>query len=90
MLLWGGATRFRKFLLCAPGDISADQIAQPTEGEGYQGAFVCHCTDCRTITASMFATNFIVSTSHLKYNRGEDQLKSYGQSETIGSATAIP
>lgn len=33
----------------------------------------------------MFATNFITLTSHLKYNRGRDQLKSYGQSETIGS-----
>lgn len=58
---------------------------QPTVGPGYQGAFVCHCSDCRTITASTFATNFTIALSHLKYNRGKSDLKLYGQSTTIGS-----
>lgn len=33
----------------------------------------------------MFATNFTVMKTHLKLLRGEDQLRSYGQSNTIGS-----
>jgi hypothetical protein len=33
----------------------------------------------------MFATNFTVMKSHLKLLRGEEQLRSFGQSATIGS-----
>jgi hypothetical protein len=29
----------------------AVQIEVPTEGEGLVDAFLCHCTDCRKITA---------------------------------------
>ena len=29
----------------------AVQIEVPTEGEGLVDTFICHCTDCRKITA---------------------------------------
>jgi hypothetical protein len=58
---------------------------QPVEGEGLIETFVCHCSDCRKITASMFASNFTVADTHLKHLRGRDNLKKFGQSDTIGS-----
>jgi hypothetical protein len=39
----------------------AVQLAFPTQGPGLLSTFVCHCTDCRKITASMFASNFSVA-----------------------------
>ncbi|KZP23504.1 hypothetical protein FIBSPDRAFT_910238 [Athelia psychrophila] len=63
----------------------AVQLAFPTQGPGYLGAFVCNCSDCRKLTASMFATNFTVADSHLKHLRGRETLKTYGQSHTVGS-----
>jgi hypothetical protein len=33
----------------------------------------------------MFATNFTVALSHLHYVRGQDSIKTFTQSETIGS-----
>lgn len=32
----------------------AVQIEVPTEGEGLVDTFICHCTDCRKITARYF------------------------------------
>jgi hypothetical protein len=32
----------------------AVQIEVPTEGEGFVDTFICHCTDCRKITARYF------------------------------------
>lgn len=63
----------------------AVQLAFPTKGPGLIDTFVCNCTDCRKITASMFASNFIVADSHLKHVRGRDNLKSWGQAQTIAS-----
>ncbi|CAI6099093.1 unnamed protein product [Clonostachys chloroleuca] len=45
--------------------------------------FVCNCTDCRKITASMFVSNFTVRDSHLRHIRGQENLKVFKQSETI-------
>ncbi|KAI8676311.1 CENP-V/GFA domain-containing protein [Fusarium sp. Ph1] len=56
---------------------------QPLSKPGFVFAFVCHCSDCRKITASMFTTGFIILDSHLKHVRGEAKLKQFGQSETI-------
>lgn len=53
------------------------------------GTFVCNCTDCRKITASMFASNFIVEDSHLQHLRGRDALKAFGQSKTIASGNTM-
>lgn len=63
----------------------AVQLAFPTEAPGLVSTFVCNCTDCRKITASMFASNFTVLDTHLEHLRGKDNLKSYGQNATINS-----
>ncbi|KAJ4332857.1 hypothetical protein N0V87_008070 [Didymella glomerata] len=63
----------------------AVQIEVPTEGEGLVDTFICHCTDCRKITASMFASNFVVKDSHLKHVRGEDKLTRFRQKDTIAT-----
>ncbi|KAH6887654.1 Mss4-like protein [Thelonectria olida] len=63
----------------------AIQLAFPTRGPGLVSTFVCNCTDCRKITASMFASNFTVADTHLRHLRGHDILKTYSQSKTIGS-----
>ena len=62
---------------------------QPTQGPGLIDTFICHCTDCRKITASMFATNFIVADTHLKHLRGQETLTSFSQSKTIASGKAM-
>ncbi|KAH7371143.1 Mss4-like protein [Pyrenochaeta sp. MPI-SDFR-AT-0127] len=63
----------------------AVQLAFPTEGPGLAMTFVCNCTDCRKITASMFASNFTVDDKYLKHLRGQANLKQSGQSDTIAS-----
>lgn len=63
----------------------AVQIEVPTEGEGLVDTFICHCTDCRKITASMFASNFVVKDSHLKHVRGEDKLTRFRQKDTTAT-----
>ena len=63
----------------------AVQLSFPTQGPGLLGTFVCHCTDCRKITASMFASNFTVADAFLTHVRGRDNLTAYGQSHTIAS-----
>ncbi|KIY02518.1 uncharacterized protein Z520_00983 [Fonsecaea multimorphosa CBS 102226] len=63
----------------------AVQLKFPTEKPGFITSFVCNCFDCRKITASMFASNFIVADSHVTHLRGKDNLTSFGQSKTIES-----
>jgi hypothetical protein len=63
----------------------AVQLAFPTQGPGLLSTFVCHCTDCRKITASMFTSAFSVLDTHLTHIRGRDNLTAYGQSHTIAS-----
>lgn len=58
---------------------------QPTSKPGLFNTFVCNCTDCRKITASMFASNFTIDDKYLKHLRGEDNLKVYTQTKTIAS-----
>jgi hypothetical protein len=48
-------------------------------------SFVCNCTDCRKITASMFATNFCIADKFLVHERGQEKLTQYGQKQTIAS-----
>ncbi|PVH98776.1 hypothetical protein DM02DRAFT_719177 [Periconia macrospinosa] len=59
------------------------QLQFPTNAPGLVTTFVCHCNDCHKITASMFASNFIVRDEYLKHLRGKEKLKTFGQSETI-------
>ncbi|KAK1075561.1 hypothetical protein LTR48_009241, partial [Friedmanniomyces endolithicus] len=53
------------------------QLELPVEGEDMVNSFVCNCNDCRKITASMFACNFIVKDSALKHVKGQDKLTEY-------------
>ncbi|GAC71961.1 hypothetical protein PANT_5d00148 [Moesziomyces antarcticus T-34] len=71
---------------CFCGNI---QLSFPTVGPGFHGTFVCHCTDCRTVTASMFATNFTVALSHMEFVRGKSCLKQYAQSTTIATGNTM-
>ena len=52
---------------------------------GLVGTFLCNCTDCRKVTASMFATNFTARDSHIRYVRGEDNITRWGQAETTAT-----
>ncbi|KAF7316403.1 GFA domain-containing protein [Mycena indigotica] len=63
----------------------AVQLAFPIEGPGLINSFVCHCSDCRKITASMFASNFTIDDRYLRHVRGKENLKTFAQSKTIGS-----
>ncbi|CAF9902972.1 MAG: hypothetical protein ALECFALPRED_000087 [Alectoria fallacina] len=58
---------------------------QPTQGPGLVDSFICNCTDCRKITASMFASNFTVADTHLKHLRGRANLTTFSQSRSIAS-----
>ncbi|PSN68051.1 hypothetical protein BS50DRAFT_600017 [Corynespora cassiicola Philippines] len=58
------------------------QLAFPISGPGYVNSFVCNCTDCRKLTASMFTSGFIIDDDYLKHIRGQSNLKSYAQKET--------
>lgn len=52
-------------------------------------SFICNCADCRKLTASMFASNFCVDDKYLKHLRGQDNLKTWGQKETIASGNTM-
>ncbi|KAH8897234.1 hypothetical protein GQ53DRAFT_743026 [Thozetella sp. PMI_491] len=67
----------------------AVQLAFPTQGPGLLSTFVCHCTDCRKITASMFSSGFSVLDTHLTHVRGRDNLTAYSQSHTIASGNVM-
>ena len=66
----------------------AIQLEFPTQRPGLVDTFICNCTDCRKITASMFASNFTVADTHLKHLRGRDNLKTFGQSRTVASGSS--
>ncbi|OJJ71412.1 hypothetical protein ASPBRDRAFT_179807 [Aspergillus brasiliensis CBS 101740] len=67
----------------------AVQLAFPTHPPGLTNTFICHCTDCHKITASMFATNFIIQDPYLKHLRGKETLTQYSQSKTTVSGKAM-
>lgn len=62
---------------------------QPVDGPDLIDTFICNCVDCRKITASMFASNFIVADRALTHVRGQDKLKSFGQSATIATGNTM-
>ncbi|KAI9690944.1 MAG: hypothetical protein M1822_008564 [Bathelium mastoideum] len=67
----------------------AVQIAFPTEAPGLVDSFVCNCTDCHKITASMFASNFIADDNYVRHLRGEDNLTSWSNNKTIQSGNTM-
>ncbi|KAK3061495.1 hypothetical protein LTS18_006075, partial [Coniosporium uncinatum] len=54
----------------------------PTKAPGLVDTFLCNCTDCHKITASMFASNFVVLDTSLRHLRGQSNLAVYSQSKT--------
>lgn len=64
-------------------------IPQPTQAPGLVDTFICNCADCHKITASMFATNFIIQNSYLKHLRGKETLTIYSQSKTTVTGKAM-
>lgn len=52
-------------------------------------SFVCNCSDCHKITASMFASNFTINDKSLKHLRGEDKLTRFAQSQTIATGSVM-
>ncbi|KAG9524799.1 hypothetical protein KCU93_g6130, partial [Aureobasidium melanogenum] len=62
---------------------------QPVEGEDVTQVFVCHCLDCRKLTASMFTTAFVVRDTSLVHKRGESSLGTYARSDTIASGNTM-
>ncbi|KAK5076845.1 hypothetical protein LTS08_006016 [Lithohypha guttulata] len=65
------------------------QLEFPTEGEDFVDSFICNCTDCRKITASMFASNFIVNDSAVKHLKGQDKLTKFSQNKTIATGNTM-
>ncbi|KAK5108542.1 hypothetical protein LTR62_008199 [Meristemomyces frigidus] len=61
----------------------------PAEGDDFVDSFICNCTDCRKITASMFASNFIVKDKAITHLKGEDKLTRYAQSATIATGNTM-
>ncbi|KAE9406069.1 hypothetical protein BT96DRAFT_963625 [Gymnopus androsaceus JB14] len=41
------------------------QLKFPTQGPGLVDSFICNCHDCRKITASMFASGFMIDDHYL-------------------------
>ncbi|KAF9628961.1 putative threonyl alanyl trna synthetase sad protein [Lasiodiplodia theobromae] len=67
----------------------AVQLSFPTQGPGFIDSFVCNCSDCHKITASMFASNFTIADTHLTHLRGRENLTSYSQSRTVASGNTM-
>ncbi|TIA46526.1 hypothetical protein D6C79_05146 [Aureobasidium pullulans] len=61
------------------------KLELPVEGPDFLFAFVCHCTDCRKLTSSMFTSGFAVNNTAMKHIRGEEKLTKYSQKKTIES-----
>lgn len=62
---------------------------KPTHGPGLVDVFVCNCTDCHKISASMFSSIIIVADTHLTHVRGQENLSTYSQSRTVESGNTM-
>ncbi|KAF1960244.1 hypothetical protein CC80DRAFT_590530 [Byssothecium circinans] len=76
----GWSTETEATATCFCGAI---QLAFATTVPGLVTSFVCHCSDCHKITASVFASNFSVLDTHVRFLRGESNLKTFSQKTTI-------
>ncbi|KPV72022.1 uncharacterized protein RHOBADRAFT_39760 [Rhodotorula graminis WP1] len=61
------------------------QMKFPHEAPGLVDTFACSCSDCKSFSATSFATNFVALDSHTSFVRGEELLTEFSQSKTIGS-----
>ncbi|KAI5272018.1 hypothetical protein E4T47_04689 [Aureobasidium subglaciale] len=68
---------------------------QPVEGPDFllsfsplihpTSTFLCHCTDCRKITASIFTSAFVIEKTVLKHIRDEHDLTQYSTTVEAGN-----
>lgn len=90
MLLRRSPARFRKHMsVTLQLDVADNPLNQPTTKPGLVDTFVCNCTDCRKITASMFASNFFVDDRYLRHIRGREKLSVFKQNKTIASGKSM-
>ncbi|KAH5578449.1 hypothetical protein HBI24_162690 [Parastagonospora nodorum] len=68
---------------------SAVQLSFPTTGPGIANITICNCTDCRKITASMFASNFSINDDYLIHERGQSNLKTYSTKHSVQSGKTM-
>lgn len=60
------------------------------QGKGLLDSFICHCTDCRKLTASIMGTAaFVVKGSHLRHIRGKDNLTTFSLSKTVETGNTM-
>ncbi|KAH7385204.1 Mss4-like protein [Phaeosphaeria sp. MPI-PUGE-AT-0046c] len=67
----------------------AVQLSFPYTGDAISHSTICHCADCRKITASMFASNFNLTDKHLTHVRGQDKLKTFSQNTSVRSGSSM-
>jgi len=67
----------------------AVQLSFPTEKPGLVDTFICNCFDCRKITASMFASNFIVDDKYIRFIRGRENLTEFAQAKAIATGNTM-
>ncbi|KAI3326308.1 Mss4-like protein [Xylariaceae sp. AK1471] len=67
----------------------AVQLSFPTEGPNLIDTFICHCMDCKKLSASMFGTGIMVSSSSVKHLRGQDNLKDIPTPGAVASGGAV-
>ncbi|TLD34079.1 hypothetical protein PspLS_00217 [Pyricularia sp. CBS 133598] len=65
------------------------QLAFPTSKPAVEARILCHCLDCRKVTATMFASNFTVIDPYLRHVRGREALKQWTQSRTISTGNSM-
>jgi len=83
---FGGADNDTATATCFCGTV---QLEFPTGAPGLVDSFICNCNDCRKITASMFASNFIVREDNTKHVRGKEKMSQYSQNKTIASGNTM-
>ncbi|KAF2670111.1 hypothetical protein BT63DRAFT_446559 [Microthyrium microscopicum] len=67
----------------------AVQLSFPLQAPGLLSTFLCHCTDCRKITASTFSSIFSIRDTHLTHVRGQENLTAFAQTKTIASGNLM-
>lgn len=82
----GWSTDTQATATCFCGSV---QMVVPTTAPGLSSTFTCHCPDCHKITASMYASNFVVLDTHTSFVRGEANLTSFAQRDTIANGNLM-
>ncbi len=45
--------------------------------DSFTKAYICHCTQCKKISGSAFASNFFIEEKHLEWLKGKDKVVIY-------------